>query len=209
MLLNPSCQDDKPRALKRLGPISLAHQARDSHIRGNGVARRALLADAVRAIAFVLWSPCAWAGKQKASGQYELKAAFLFNIARFVEWPPEAFADAAAPIVMGIAGEDPFGAVLDQVLNGQRVKGRPFRVERFASMAAVRGCHLVFLNGVKMGGGRVEALTVSDSEDFCTRGGMVGLQIQGGRLVLEVNLAAVNRSGLRISAQLFEDGQDC
>ncbi len=133
--------------------------------------RRALFADAVKAITFVLWSARARAGKQKAAGEYELKAAFLFNIARFVEWPAGAFANATAPIVMGVAGADPFGGRLDQVLTGQNVNGRPFRVERFPIMAEVRGCHLVFLNGVQIGAGRVEALTVSDSEDFCARGG--------------------------------------
>ncbi len=166
--------------------------------------RRTLLAGAAGAIPLVLWSPRAEAAKQRAAGEYELKAAFLFNIAKFVEWPSAAFADASAPIVVGVAGEDPFGARLDQVLNGQTVNGRPFRVERFRGMAEVRGCHIIFLNGVKAGVSRVEALTVGDSKDFCARGGMVGLQIQDGRLVLEVNLVVVSRSGLKISAQLLK-----
>lgn len=158
----------------------------------------------MKAIPFVLWSPKAEAAKQRTAEEYELKAAFLFNIAKFVEWPAGAFANAGAPIVVGVAGTDPFGIQLDRTLNGQTANGRPFRVERFGSLAEVSGCHILFLNGVRMGTIRIDALTVGDTKDFCARGGMVGLQIQNELLVIEVNLAAVSRAGLKISSQLLK-----
>ena len=152
----------------------------------------------------LIFSPGVQAAKQRAADEYELKAAFLFNIVKFVEWPSEAFAGASAPIVIGVSGADPFGARLDRVVDGQTVNGRPFRVERFPGVADVRGCHIVFVNGARIDARRVQALTIGDSNDFCARGGMIGLVVQGERLALEVNLAAVERFGLKISAQLLK-----
>ncbi len=107
--------------------------------------RRTLLADAARAVTLLIFSPGVQAAKQRAADEYELKAAFLFNIVKFVEWPSEAFAGASAPIVIGVSGADLFGARLDRVVDGQTVNGRPFRVERFPGVADVRGCHIVFV----------------------------------------------------------------
>jgi hypothetical protein len=142
--------------------------------------------------------------KPKAAEEYELKAAFLFNIAKFVEWPAGAFADATSPIVVCIAGPDPFGTRIDRMLSGQSVNARTFRVARHEQASAAQGCHIVFTTETPTPSGNALSLTVGDSKDFCTKGGMVGLRVEGERLVFETNLAALRRSGIKISAQLLK-----
>ena len=73
-----------------------------------------------------------------APTEYQVKAVFLFNFSRFVEWPPAAFASPDAPFVVGVFGHDPFGADLDEVVKGRSVNGRPLIVRRLQTAAAVR-----------------------------------------------------------------------
>ena len=84
----------------------------------------------------------AWA---QPAGEYQVKAVFLFRFAQFVEWPPEAFSDAQAPIVIGVLGEDPFGGFLDEAVAGERVNRRPLEVRRYRRMDEIGGCHILFI----------------------------------------------------------------
>src|SRR5262245_22285190 len=77
--------------------------------------------------------------------EYQVKAAFLFNFARFVEWPSDAFADARSPLVIGVLGPDPFGAELDEVVRGKTVHGRSIVVQRYARPSDVGPCHVLFV----------------------------------------------------------------
>src|SRR5690242_16233871 len=81
-----------------------------------------------------------------APTDYQVKAVFLFNFAQFVEWPSRAFADKSSPIVIGIVGEDPFGAVLDQVVKGEAVRGRPIVVRRYAAGETPDDCQILFIS---------------------------------------------------------------
>ena len=164
--------------------------------------RRSILASAF-ATDFFGFGNAVTAG-QRAVGEYELKAAFLFKITKFVEWPESAFPDAGSPIIFCLDGHNPLGEKLEEVLNGQTVAGRRLRLERFSKLAEARGCHVVFLGGDPIPGIQAPALTVGDKKGFCLRGGMIGLRIQSERLVLEVNLGEVKRAGLRLSAQLLK-----
>ncbi len=166
--------------------------------------RRTVLADSAKVVTLGLFNQCLQAEKQRPAEEYELKAAFLFNIAKFAEWPTDAFGEADSPIVVAIVGRDPFGARLDQLLQGQIVNGRHLRVERVATIGELREVHIVFLNGVPVDAIRSGVLTVGDGKDFCSRGGMIALRIQNERLAMEVNLTAVNRGRLKLSAQLLK-----
>ena len=77
--------------------------------------------------------------------EYQVKAAFLFNFVKFVDWPESSFADARAPIVLGILGENPFGDDLSNIVNGQLVKGRSIRVGQFKFGDDLRACQIVFV----------------------------------------------------------------
>jgi hypothetical protein len=141
--------------------------------------------------------------------EYEVKAAYLFNFARFIEWPAEAFEDSTSPITIGILGEDPFGQVLEQTIDGKTVRGRPIVVLR---SRGYESCHILFiglsekknLNKVLERLSESSTLTVSDLEDFATRGGMVGFVINDNKIRFEINVDVVERSRLEISSKLLK-----
>jgi hypothetical protein len=141
----------------------------------------------------------------------EVKAAYLFNFASFVEWPPAAFGSSSEPLAVCVFGDDPFGRVLDDTLAGERVAGRPLAARRIGRPAEAAGCQIVFVGTVD---GRQTAeilraldgrptLTVGDTEDFTRQGGMVTFVMEGARVRFRVNPSAVARSGLVMSSQLL------
>src|SRR5437588_7557177 len=85
-------------------------------------------------------------GGQAAVSEYELKAAFLFNFTKFVDWPPKAFLAADAPIVIGIVGEDPFGTAIDDLLRGEVVRDHALIVKRMPPDADLSSCHVLFIS---------------------------------------------------------------
>src|SRR5438045_7114252 len=94
------------------------------------------------------WAPEAFAQAPNSSdsSEYLIKAGFIYNFARLVEWPATAFAQPDSPIVIGIWGTDPFGPVIDQVLDGKRVNGRGFVVKRLKSLNDLKDCHILFVS---------------------------------------------------------------
>src|SRR5689334_16419660 len=87
-----------------------------------------------------------WSAEAAVTPEYQLKAVFLFNFTQFVEWPPQAFADANSPLVIGVLGDDPFGAYLDETVRGETVNGRPLTVQRYASVEEASKCHVLFIS---------------------------------------------------------------
>ena len=77
--------------------------------------------------------------------EYRVKAAILFNLAKFVDWPKDTFASATAPLVLCVLGPDPFGSVLDETLNGRLIGKRPLVPMRV--MEVTQGCHMLFITG--------------------------------------------------------------
>lgn len=146
-----------------------------------------------------------------APREYQVKAVFLFNFAQFVEWPPDAFAEAKSPLCIGVIGEDPFGADLDEVVQGETVNDRPLIVRRFHSPAEIGSCHVLFVASSEADRlaeilaavqGR-SVLTVGDFKDFASRGGMIHFVTQRNKLRLQINMAAARTSGLTISSMLL------
>lgn len=141
----------------------------------------------------------------------ELKAVFLLNFARFVEWPASAFERAQSPIVIGVLGDDPFGRVLDGVVEGEMAMNRPLTVQRFAHAEGVVACHILFVS--LSDDRRYEQLlaslrgrpilTVGDSEGFATRGGMIRFVTERNRIRLRVNVEAAKAAGLTLSSRLL------
>lgn len=171
---------------------------------GAGRLRARLVAAALCALSFVA---VGWA---QASREYDLKAVFLYNFATFVDWPETAFADPDSPIVIGVLGEDPFGAALDEVVANEKVKGRPLEVRRCATIAEGKACHILFISSSERENVRAvlretsgrPILTVADLPRFVDAGGMVGFAT-GPRLQLHVNATAARNSGLIISSKLL------
>jgi uncharacterized protein DUF4154 len=144
-------------------------------------------------------------------GEYDVKAAFLFNFTKFVEWPDNSFDDARAPIVIGIIGDDPFGGSLAQIITGQKAQGRSIviREQRFGE--DLRRCHVLFISASERRRSAqilasvhdVSVLTVSDIEGFAEAGGAIQFVLMENRVHFVVNLDAAVQSKLRVSAKLL------
>lgn len=145
-------------------------------------------------------------------GEYQVKAAFLLNFARFAEWPDSAFSDTNSPFVIGVVGVDPFGASLDDVVRGESVHGHPILVKRFQADDDLSGCHAVFLTRstrdkldllLRELRGR-PVLTVSDTDGLAVRGVMLNLLlVEGSVKRIEVNLKASAAGGIQFSSKLL------
>jgi hypothetical protein len=143
--------------------------------------------------------------------EYDLKAAFLFNFAHYVEWPRDAFLSETAPVTIGILGEDPFHRSLDEIVANEMVGGRKLIVRRFASIEQIEPCQILFvsashtkrLDQVVAKLGKQSVLTVGDTEGFTARSGMIGFEMVKNRLKLRINLPAARAAGLTISSQLL------
>ncbi len=152
-------------------------------------------------------------GAESPSLEYKVKAAFLYNFAKFIEWPKAAFADDEAPLVFAIVGPDPFQGALDQALRDKTVGGRPISIRHFASAAEVQACHILFSSGDKDETSKViervkgcPIVTVGEEPGFTRSGGMFRLFTERGKVRFEVNVDAARRAGLTISVRLIQVG---
>ena len=146
----------------------------------------------------------------EGAGEYELKAAFLYNFAKYVEWPADAAASRTNAVCIGIVGADPFGATIDRLLADKRVQSKPIEIRRFPSFATVHDCDVVFVSAateaVPVEGSYVRTgmLTVGETPAFLGRGGVVAFSMEGGKLRFAVNAVAAERAGLKLSSQLMK-----
>jgi hypothetical protein len=145
---------------------------------------------------------------QPVSDEYRLKAAFLFRFPQFVEWPPEAL-DGHSTLDLCLIGPHPFGRLLDDLVRGEQLGGRPFSV-REVTAATIAGCQLLYLpndlstrKAVLESVGATPILTVSDAPKFLDEGGIVQLMLVENRVRFEIDATAAQRAGLRLSAQLL------
>jgi hypothetical protein len=146
------------------------------------------------------------------SKEYQVKAAFLFNFAQFVEWPSTAFTDSGTPICIGILGEDPFGTALDETVRGEIIQNRKLIVQRSRRVKDLRDCHLVFISksetarvaGILADLDPAPVLTVSEMEGFAQHGGIINLYLAGNKVRFEINPDAARRKGLKMSSELLK-----
>ena len=166
-------------------------------------------------IALLVAAPAFLAARDSAGAQpvheYQVKAAFLHGFARFVEWPAEAFSSPEDPIVIGVAGEDPFGETLDRAVAGRTAQGRRFVVRRFRRAEQLGFCHILFVGAAENGWDWRAAqrerqgygtLTVGEGAESL-RTGSIAFVLEGRRIQLMVNLEAASEARLRISSRLL------
>jgi hypothetical protein len=141
----------------------------------------------------------------------QIKAGFLFNLTKFVEWPDTVFADARDPIVFGILGADPLGNALNRAVSGQAVRGRTISVRRYNFGDDLRRCHVLFVSTSEQARVRqilaslpgASVLTVSDADQFADAGGVIQFVVQENRVRFVVNRDAAAQARLQISAKLL------
>ena len=149
--------------------------------------------------------------RQGPLDEYQVKAAFLYRLPSFIEWPDEAWPADGEPFYACLLGRDPFGEYIDH-FDGKEVRGRRFTVRRLESLAPRDTCHLIFVSRddsakLRTDGGytsRRFALTVGEGREFAARGGIIGFVVANKRVGLTVNLPASNAAGLRLSSKLLD-----
>jgi hypothetical protein len=151
-------------------------------------------------------------GQAASPSEYQLKAAFLYNFARFVEWPPAAFADPSSPMLIGILGQNPFGDALDMTISGKNINNHPLKKVEIRSLAEVtNNCHILFISASEkkrlpeilaaLRGASV--LTVGETDRFTENGGMINFVLEGTKIRFQINDAEAKRAGLKVSSKLL------
>lgn len=180
---------------------------------GRAGVRREFLRVLIMSIASVVFAGSGreFIAQGNTSSEYQVKAAFLFHFAQFVDWPPEAFKAMDSPVTYCTAGGDPFEGGLDESVKGKTISGRPVRVLHFKEAGESQGCQILFLGIAdkkvvsatlgKLNGSPV--LTVGESEHFAQGGGMIGFFLEDNKVRFEINLEAAERAKLKISARLL------
>jgi hypothetical protein len=152
----------------------------------------------------------------KPSLEYPVKAAFIYNLAKFIEWPAARMPQADTPLVFGIVGEDPFGPILDELVAKENAKrsgtsgGWRVEVRRLNPSDDLTQCHILFISRSALDSlaqilGVVKSqsvLTVSEINGFSRRGGMLGLNVVDDVLKTELNLDVAESAGLKVSSRL-------
>jgi hypothetical protein len=144
----------------------------------------------------------------QTSLEYQVKAAYLYNFAKFVTWPAGENTGAMTICVMG---RDPFGPILDDAVRGKSVRGQPIAIRRLPKNAQPQGCQIVFAD---FGEGVCQShtaqanwggiLLVGEGDQFTRCGGMIGLILKEGRVQFAINVEAVTRAHLEVSSKLLQ-----
>lgn len=143
--------------------------------------------------------------------EYQLKAVFLYNFSKFVEWPPQAFANSGDPFAICVLGDNPFGSALEDEVRGKTVADRPIAIRLISTGQQARACQILFISASerKRLRGLLDALrgccvlTVGDTEDFAANGGIVRFKMKDARVRIEIDADAAARNNLRISSRLL------
>jgi len=161
-------------------------------------------------LAMLIWGPNVSAESMQ-SKEYLIKAAFLYNFIKFVDWPSESFKNDAAPINLYVLGDDPFGEALDTI-RGKRVKGRRLVIKQVRRVEQIEGAHLLFISTSEKG--RVKqilksladapVLTISEMEGFGQNGGIINFITVDNKIQFEINSEKAEQHKLRISSQLLK-----
>jgi YfiR/HmsC-like len=143
--------------------------------------------------------------------EYALKSVFLYNFCNFIEWPDAAFSSPNEPLIIGIVGEDPFGALLKNAVEGETYHGRPIQIEHYHGARDIKHCHLLFigrgetehLDAILAAVASKSVLTVGETDDFLAHGGMIALPAERNRVRLRVNPPALRAASLNVSSKLL------
>jgi hypothetical protein len=162
------------------------------------------------ALAILLLSMGQHTGAQSATTA-DVKAAFLYNFARFTEWPSDAFSSASAPIVIGVAGDEFVRRALDHVIYGKVVGTHRLTTVQIKDAEGTAGVQMLYIGGVAAS--RVEGLlralndapvlTVGDVDRFCEDGGMINFLIVDNRVRFEIRLDVTEQSRLKVSSRVL------
>ena len=161
-------------------------------------------------IASALLGPSCLHAQRSNPGEYEVKAAYIYDFGKFVAWPAKVAPADDFPIC--VLGEDPFGATFDATIAGETINGKKVVVNRIAKPQEAVSCRILFISGseesqlkeILAALAKASVLTVSDISQFTRRGGMIQFVIDANRVRFEVNVTTAERAGLTLSSQLLK-----
>ena len=143
--------------------------------------------------------------------EYQIKAAFLYQFAKFVQWPDSVFADSTKQIIIGILGEDPFGDDLDNTVRGKYIHGRQIQIKRYDRLDHLNDCQILFISDSETKNltaifnklRHTSMLTVGDTENFGREGGIINFIRKENKIHFEINVNAAQAAGLKLSSKLL------
>lgn len=164
--------------------------------------------------AIVLGATCIL-GLRCQVNEYQVKAVFLYNFARYVEWPAQSFKASNDPIVICILGQNPFGSAIEQATTGKMIEGRAFVVREISNTQQPFSCHILFVNASERNRFRSIAanlkgsgvLTVGETPGFTADGGVINFKLRDGKVRFEINVDAAGQERLHISSKLLSLAQ--
>ena len=160
--------------------------------------------------ASALLGPSCLHAQRSNPGEYEVKAAYIYDFGKFVAWPTKVAPTDDFPIC--VLGEDPFGATFDATIAGETINGKKVVVNRIAKPQEAVSCRILFISGseesqlkeILVTLDKTSVLTVSDISQFTRRGGMIQFVTDANRVRFEVNVTTAERAGLTLSSQLLK-----
>ena len=163
------------------------------------------------AVVLLSWSAPDSHAQASISPEYQIKAVFLFNFTQFVEWPSATFTNADEPFCIGILGDDPFDAFLDETVRGEKANGHPLVIQRYHNVEEAKNCQLLFVSRseskrvdqILAGLKSRNVLTVSDIEGFAKNGGVIRFVNEQNKIHFRINLEAAKNANLTISSQML------
>ncbi len=163
----------------------------------------------------LLFAALSLAPETSAQGvdEYQVKAAYLYNFAKFVEWPARP-GGPNEPIRFCVLGQNPFGHALEKALSGKTIDEHPLVLAQIPDPKQAAACHVLFvssserkhLHAILSELGTQSILTVGESDDFLDAGGVVRFLLDSGRVRMEFNLDVASSAKLHISAKLLNLG---
>ncbi len=150
--------------------------------------------------------------RAQATKEYQVKAAFLYNFTKFVDWPDSRFRGKHAPIVIGVYGSNPFHGALAEAVRGRTVNGRSIQVRNVTQTSDLAGTHVLFVPAgeTRRAAGlsdvlrRHSVLAVGEAPSILDQGGAIAFTLEGDKVRFDINRAAAEAANLRISAQLLK-----
>jgi hypothetical protein len=148
----------------------------------------------------------------EVSREYAIKAAYLYQFGRYVQWPSGTFPNERAPLVIGVLGVDPFDGILDEIARTKRVEGRPIAIRRFATMAEYKPCQILFVTASVSPEQKALAfekaqgttlLLVGEEPGFAERGGKINFFLDENKVRFEINMEIAKQDRLKISSKLL------
>jgi hypothetical protein len=173
-----------------------------------GLPRMFLVSGLVLVLALI---PGHAAAQGESAGEYELKAAMLYKLTLFVDWPPSAYPDPQSPRIVCILGRDPFGDSLTSIVSTKTINGRPIEIRHPQGSEGVRGCHVLYISSSERKNivqifstlKGYSVLTVAEMTQFAAHGGMIQFSLEEKQVHFDINLDAASRANVKISSRLL------